>query len=57
MCDPTEPFDLPDLPDEAVIAVEAFLEEFFTRFQSHYFAQMRRATTKIVPMRPQASSR
>jgi hypothetical protein len=42
MCDPTEPFDFPDLPDEAVIAIDAFLEEFYTRFQNHYFAQMHR---------------
>jgi hypothetical protein len=42
MCDPTEPFDFPDLPDEAVIAIDAFLEEFYVRFQDHYFAQMHR---------------
>jgi hypothetical protein len=42
MCDPTEPFDFPDLPDEAVIAIDAFLEEFCVRFQNHYFAQIHR---------------
>lgn len=42
MRDPTEPFDFPDLPDEAIIAIDAFLEEFYTRFQNHYFAQMHR---------------
>lgn len=42
MCEPTEPFDFPDLPDEAVIAIDAFLEEFYTRFQNHHFAQIHR---------------
>ena len=42
MCEPTELFDFPDLPDEAVVAIDAFLEEFYTRFQNHYFAQMHR---------------
>ena len=32
----------PDLPDEAVIALNDLLEEFYTRFQNHYFAQMHR---------------
>jgi hypothetical protein len=27
----------PDLPDEAVIALNDLLEEFYTRFQNHYF--------------------
>jgi hypothetical protein len=40
--DPTEPFDFPDLSDEAVIAIDAFLEEFYVRFQNHYFDQMHR---------------
>lgn len=35
-------FVFPELPDEAVIAVNDFLEEFYTRFQNHYFAQMHR---------------
>jgi len=35
-------FVFPELPDEAVIAVKDFLEEFYTRFQNHYFAQMHR---------------
>jgi hypothetical protein len=42
MCEPAQPFDFPDLPDEAVIAIDAFLEEFYTCFQNHYFAQMHR---------------
>ncbi len=32
----------PDLPDEAVIALNDFLEELYTHFQNHYFAQMHR---------------
>jgi hypothetical protein len=42
VCDPADPLDFPDLPDEAVIAINDFLEEFYTRFQNHYFAQMLR---------------
>ena len=37
-----EPFDFPELPDEAVIAINDFLEEFYRCFQNHYFAQMHR---------------
>ncbi len=35
-------FAFPDLPDEAVIAVNDFIEAFYTHFQNHYFAQMHR---------------
>jgi hypothetical protein len=35
-------FAFPDLPDEAVIALNNFLEEFYASFQNHYFAQMHR---------------
>jgi hypothetical protein len=42
MCNLTEPFDFPELPDEAVVAINAFLEEFCARFQNHYFAQIHR---------------
>ena len=42
MCEPYDPFDFPDLPDEAVVAIDNFLTEFLTRFQDHYFAQMHR---------------
>lgn len=35
-------FAFPELPDEAVIAVNDFLEELYARFQNHYFAQMHR---------------
>jgi hypothetical protein len=43
--DPNDDLDLfafPELPDAAVIAVNDFIEEFYTRFQNHYFAQMHR---------------
>ena len=40
MNDETDRFAFPDLPDEAVIAVNDFIEELYTRFQNHYFAQM-----------------
>jgi hypothetical protein len=42
MHDPTDPFGFPDLPDEAVIAINDFIEELYTRFQNHYFLQMHR---------------
>ena len=40
MHDDTEPFVFPELPDEAVVALNGFLEDFHTAFQNHYFAQM-----------------
>ena len=33
-------FVFPELSDEAVVALEHFLEDFYTAFQNHYFAQM-----------------
>jgi hypothetical protein len=42
MHDPTEPVGFPDLPDEAVIAINDFIEDLYVRFQNHYFAQMHR---------------
>jgi hypothetical protein len=44
MCDDddAELFIFPELSDEAVVAVERFLEDFYTAFQNHYFAQMHR---------------
>jgi hypothetical protein len=36
----SDPFVFPDMPDEAVAAIHEFLEEFYLRFQNHYFAQM-----------------
>ena len=38
----TDPFIFPDMPDEAVAAIDQFLEAFYHRFQNHYFAQMHR---------------
>ena len=40
MREPYDPFDLPDLPDEAVVAIDSFLIEFLTRFEDHYLDQM-----------------
>jgi hypothetical protein len=40
MNDDPDIFVFPELCDEAVIALNHFLEEFFTCFQNHYFAQM-----------------
>lgn len=35
-------FAFPDLPEEAVVALDQFLEAFYHRFQNHYFAQLHR---------------
>jgi hypothetical protein len=37
-----DPFRFPELPDDAVIALNDFLEQLYTDFQNHYFAQMHR---------------
>ena len=37
-----QPFEFPDLPDEAVVAIDQFLEAFYIQFENHYFAQMYR---------------
>jgi hypothetical protein len=42
MTEDTDPFVFPDMPDEAVVAIDKFLEAFYLRFQNHYFAQMHR---------------
>jgi hypothetical protein len=42
MHDDPDLFPFPELRDDAVIAVNHFLEEFYTRFQNHYFTQMHR---------------
>jgi len=42
MNDRPDLFPFPAISDEAVIAVNHFLEEFYTHFQNHYFAQMHR---------------
>jgi hypothetical protein len=42
MNDDPDLFVFPEMSDEAVIAVDHFLEEFWNHFQNHYFAQMHR---------------
>ena len=42
MTDETDPFVFPDMPDEAVVAVDQFLEAFYHRFQNHYGLQLYR---------------
>jgi len=42
MNDDTDLFAFPELPDEAVVALDQFLEAFYNHFQNHYFAQMHR---------------
>lgn len=42
MNDDPDLFVFPDLCNEAVVALNHFLEEFYTGFQNHYFAQMHR---------------
>lgn len=42
MHDDTDLCAFPALPDEAVVALDQFLEAFYTRFQVHYLAQMHR---------------
>lgn len=42
MNDHTDLFAFPELPDEAVVALDQFLEDFYTHFQNHYFAQIHR---------------
>jgi len=37
-----EPFVFPELPDEAVVAINDFIEDFYTAFQNHYFVQLHR---------------
>jgi hypothetical protein len=49
MYDPNADLDLfvfPELPDEAVIAVNDFIEAFYNRFQNHYFDQMHRISER-----------
>lgn len=42
MHDPSQPPGFPELTDEAVAALNGWLEELYTRFQNHYFAQLHR---------------
>jgi hypothetical protein len=42
MHEDTDPFVFPDMPDEAVVAIDQFLEAFYNHFQNRYFPQMHR---------------
>jgi len=42
MHDDTDRFVLPDLPDEAVVALERLIEDFYSAFQNRYFSQIHR---------------
>lgn len=42
MNDDPDPFAFPQISDEAVIAINDLLEQFYTHFQNHYFGQMHR---------------
>ncbi|MDZ7753532.1 MAG: hypothetical protein U5S82_18275 [Gammaproteobacteria bacterium] len=42
MHDDADRFAFPELPDEAVVALNEFLEDFYTAFQNHYFSQLHR---------------
>lgn len=35
-------FAFPELPDEAVVAINDFLEDFYNAFQNHHFVQLLR---------------
>jgi hypothetical protein len=37
-------FRFPELSDEAVLALERLIEEFYHSFQNHYFAQLHRCS-------------
>lgn len=52
MHDDTDRFVFPDLPDEAVVALDQFLEDFYTAFQNHYFAQMHRWYHELAQRQP-----
>jgi hypothetical protein len=53
MCDDhTDLLVFPELSDEAVVAVERFLEDFYTAFQNHYFGQMHRWYHELAQRRP-----
>jgi len=42
MSNDLDAFAFPELPDEAVVAINDFLEDFYTAFQNHYCGQLRR---------------
>ncbi|MDN5865719.1 MAG: hypothetical protein L0I62_11005 [Gammaproteobacteria bacterium] len=47
MYNDTDLFAFPELPDEAVVALNQFIESFYTHFQNHYFAQIHRCYHEI----------
>jgi len=55
MHDDTDLFVFPELPNEAVVALDRFLEDFYTAFQNHYFAQMHRRYHELAQRRPDDS--
>jgi hypothetical protein len=46
-----ELFRFPELSDEAVLALEHFIEDLYSSFQNHYFAQLRRHHYQHMPQR------
>jgi hypothetical protein len=61
MTEDTDPFLFPDLPDEAVVAIDQFLEALYHHFQHHYGLQLyrshhaldeREARRNPIPARP-----
>jgi hypothetical protein len=42
MAEDTDPFTFPELPDEAAVALDQFLEAFYHHFQNHYSLQLYR---------------
>ena len=42
MNEDTDPFVFPDMPDEAAVAIDQFLEAFYHHFQNHYGMQLHR---------------
>jgi hypothetical protein len=42
MCDQSDPFAFPELPDEAAAALDQFLEDCYNSFQQRYGIQLYR---------------
>jgi hypothetical protein len=42
MCEQTDPFVFPDLPDESAAALDQFLENLYNSFQQRYGIQLYR---------------
>ena len=47
MHDNTERFVFPELPDEAVVALNEFIETLYNDFQNYYFVQIHRGYQAI----------